>query len=126
MSLSVSTFSFLHVYIHAHRYMYICIYIYTYMYTYIYRFIFIYLFTCAYTWYQLFRPPYCSLAPGLDLVSSDALYKMGESLGPKRPRQTARILKWYSANLVYGGFQKLGGPFLVVLIIRALLFWGTY
>ena len=26
----------------------------------------------------------------------------------------------------YGGFKKFGGPFLVVLEIRALLFWGPY
>ena len=26
----------------------------------------------------------------------------------------------------YGGFQKLGGPFLVVLTIRALQFWSPY
>ena len=37
-----------------------------------------------------------------------------------------RVLGLGSAHRGGGGFPKLGVPFLMVLLIRAIVFWGLY
>ena len=48
----------------------------------------------------------------------------GFAFGPPMLQDQGTVRR--AAHGLYEGFQKLGGPFLAVLIIRALLFWGTY
>ena len=120
-SLSFFTFVYTHVpiYTHIHIHIYTHIYTHTYIHTYIYIHTYTYMHTYIYI-YMVARGWVSRPGHTADISNKAAwAHSLGSGSEIKHPQQLR------PPKYPYGCFQKLGFPFVRVLIIRALLF-GVY